>query len=530
MKKVYLSSFFGECDREVFALAIDYLRKNPDTVLSVEPRVYNITTDRAREAQNKVMTGEYTSYPQDIMFSPDYVYDIGIDLRALRNCKIEAEGAVLLIDGFMEPLCVAESENVEVSGFTILHKRKPYSKGRVVSAELSDGVYKSLIEFDDDCPVCENSPFSLRVLYYDTENEEPLLSDFQRVEFIDSHHIISYDKSCKEIKAGTEYYTCHTYHSRPAVMIENSKNITLENITVHNNCGMGFLGHRCENLTLKGCKVTPVDGDRMSTNTDSSHFTCCKGELNLFDCIFEYQGDDFTNIHGYYQKIHSKIADNTYLISDFTPTGIHAQVIDYPDVGDVMELCNIKNLEPLGKYRVLESYPMYEGEWYVKIVLERPLPDEYENLRLANVTRIPRVHISGCASLDHYARGIVLKARGALIENCYFRNVRETAITAYAEPFWGEGPSPSDIVIRGCRFEDCGWIGSQVSAILTSVPVHGEAYNAVKNVTAEDNIIITDRPHAMRFVNVCGVTVKNNEIKCQDTPVLFEKCEDFVIV
>lgn len=523
MKKVYLSSFFGECDREVFALAIDYLRKNPDTVLSVEPRVYNITTDRAREAQNKVMTGEYTSYPQDIMFSPDYVYDIGIDLSAIRDCKIEAEGAVLLIDGFMEPLCVAESENVEVSGFTILHKRKPYSKGRVVSAELSDGVYKSLIEFDNDCPVCEKSPFSLRVLYYDTENEEPLLSDFQRVEFTDTHHITSYDKSRKEIKAGMEYYTCHTYHSRPAVMIENSKNITLENITVNNNCGMGFLGHRCENLTLKGCKVTPVDGDRMSTNTDSSHFTCCKGELKLFDCIFEYQGDDFTNIHGYYQKIHSNIADNAYLISDLTPTGIHAQVIDYPDVGDTMELCNIKNLEPLGKYRVLESYPMYKGEWYVKIVLDHPLPDEWESLRLANVTRIPKVHISGCASLDHYARGIVLKARGALIENCYFRNVRETAITAYAEPFWGEGPSPSDIVIRGCRFEDCGWIGSQVSAILTSVPVHGEAYNAVKNVRVEDNIIKTDRPYSMRFVNADSVTVKNN--RC-DTETVFEKCSD----
>ena len=121
----------------------------------------------------------------------------------------------------------------------------------------------------------------------------------------------------------------------------------------------------------------------------------------------------------------------------------------------------------------------------------------------------------------------MLKARGALIENCYFRNVRETAITAYAEPFWGEGPSPSDVIIRGCRFEDCGWIGSAVSAVLSSVPVHKDAYNAVNNITVEDNIVVSDRPHAMRFVNVNGVEVRNNSCK---SPVVFEKCTEVTYV
>lgn len=526
MKTVNLSDFCGADDRELFALAIDHLRANPDTVLQVEPKVYNITTTNAQNAQRSVMNGDFTSNPQDVMFKPEYDYDIGLDFRGLSRCRIEAEGAVLLIDGFMEPVCIAESEDICVKGFTILHKRKPYSRGMVEDVEdMGGGLYKSLIAFDEDCPITENAPYSLRVLYYDGENEEPLLSDFDHLDYIDSYHAYSYDRFSAPPAKGMLYYTCHTYHSRPAVMIENSKNVTVCDLTVHNNCGMGFLGHRSENVTLDSCRVTPVSGDHVSTNTDASHFTSIKGELNLFNCIFEYHGDDFSNIHGYFQKILKRIGDATYLISDRTPTGIHAQVIDYPDVGDTMELCDLSTLTPLGHYTVTECKPLYEGKWQTLITLDRPLPENFEKLDLMDVTRIPKVCVRACSSLDHYARSLVIKARGVLVEDCYFRGVRETAITCYAEPFWGEGASPEDITIRSCRFENCCWIKDAPSAILASVPVHKNAYNAVKNVRIENNYIVTDNcTNAMRFCNVDGLYISGNTCICKGEPVLIESC------
>lgn len=527
MKNVSLNEFFANDDRELFAKAFEYLKENPGTCLLVPPRIYEISTPLSREAQKNVMDGSFTDDPQSVMFTPEYRYDIGLDMRGLKNCRIEAPGAILLIDGFMEPICVGESEDVYVSGFSILHKRKPYSKGKVLATKkLEDGSFKSLIEFDDDCPVTPDSPFSLRVLYYDDINEESLISDFKGVEFIDEHHVLSYDASTTDIKKGFEYYTCHTYHSRPAVMIEYSKNVILENIIVHNNCGMGFLGHRCENLTLRSCSVTPVDGDHMSTNTDSSHFTSIKGELNLFDCIFEYQGDDFSNIHGYYQKIRQVLSETECLVSDCTPTGIHAQVIDYPDVGDKMELTDLSTLKVIDTYTITECVPSYEGKWQVKLTLDHSLPEDAEGLCLMDITRIPKVHISGCSSLDHYARSLVIKSRDVLIENCYFRNVRETAITAYAEPFWGEGASPANITVRGCRFENCGYARGPVSAILACVPVHKNAETSIRSVTVENNYISTSCPHAMRFINVDDITVKGNTCKCTDEPVLFEKCNN----
>jgi hypothetical protein len=106
--------------------------------------------------------------------------------------------------------------------------------------------------------------------------------------------------------------------------------------------------------------------------------------------------------------------------------------------------------------------------------------------------------------------------------------VRETAITAYAEPYWGEGATPANVTVRGCRFENCGWARGPVSAFLASVPVHKNAANAVKNVTFENNFVTTDCPHAARFVNVDGVIARDNACKCTDTPILFEECTDII--
>ena len=147
MNTITLNDFFADCDRELFQKAIDHLKENPGTCLKVPPRTYEISTKKARDAQAGVMNGNFTDDPQSIMFRPEYDYDIGLDFKGLTDCTVDAEGATLLIDGFMEPVCVRACEGVTVSGFTILHKRKPYSKGTVVSAEaLSAGTYRSLIE------------------------------------------------------------------------------------------------------------------------------------------------------------------------------------------------------------------------------------------------------------------------------------------------------------------------------------------------------------------------------------------------
>ena len=166
MDKIYFSSFLkgNETDHTpAFEDAMAYLRENPGSTLVVEPGTYTITSELARETQRAVMAGEYGPNPQKVMFTPKFVYSRGISFAGQSGTTVEAYGVTLMVDGFMEPVSIRDCENVTVRGFTIDHKRKPYSWGKVVSCGEIDenGNRECVLELDEACPVYEKTPLRM---------------------------------------------------------------------------------------------------------------------------------------------------------------------------------------------------------------------------------------------------------------------------------------------------------------------------------------------------------------------------------
>lgn len=64
--------------------------------------------------------------PQDVMFSPDYEYSVGMDFHGHCGTTVIAEGLTFIIDGFMEPVSVSDCRDITLTGLTIDHKRKPF--------------------------------------------------------------------------------------------------------------------------------------------------------------------------------------------------------------------------------------------------------------------------------------------------------------------------------------------------------------------------------------------------------------------
>ena len=102
----------------------------------------------------------------------------------------------------------------------------------------------------------------------------------------------------------------------PAIHVLNSKDFSIENVTVHHAGGMGFIAERTENVKLESFNVRlPEGSQRMVTTTaDATHFVNCRGKVELANCLFENQLDDPSNIHGIYFPIHKVMADNKLLI------------------------------------------------------------------------------------------------------------------------------------------------------------------------------------------------------------------------
>ena len=533
-KIVNLTEFTAATDIETFAAAMNYLRANPGTTLIVPPGTYHITSDLAKNAMHSVMTGEWGRNPQRIMFHPKYEYTRGISFDGQQGTRVIAEDAVLMVEGFMEPVSLINCTDIEICGLTIDHLRKPYSRGTITNLQPADeeGNRACLIEFDGNCPIYEKTPLTLRYIFFDPNTGRNIYTGLHGYEFVDSHHLKAKLGNHPALHDGVLFYTVHSFHSRPAILIENAKNIRLTDVTIHSQPGMGIVGNRSEDVIITGLKVVPSEGHHMSTDTDATHFTSMKGLLRFENCVFDGQGDDFTNVHSYYQAIIERLPEegNTCVMQEKTPDGTHAQTLDYPDIGDTLELTNRKTLQTVGHYTVTDCVPLHD-EWKCQVTLDKPLPDDTEDLVFSDITRLPRVELVNCTATRHFARSILLKNRDALIENCTFRDIMGPAIVAAAEAWWYEGGCPANIVIRGNKIYNCAECWGEAGGIVVKADSDQAEGCSISNITIEDNYIECANGKPGIFVrNTDGVVIRNNVIKTTgETDILVKDCENVVL-
>lgn len=537
---IRIDDFRAENDTQTFANAMAYMRTHPGTTLVVAPGTYTITTTLARETQAMVMSGGFGENPEPVMFSPSFEYSKGISMEGQTGSTLIAYGVTLLVDGFMEPLSLENCADITVKGLTVDHKRKPFSKGIVTEVlfdeegpthtdkkEIPGSV---TVAFLPEYPINEKMPV-VRTCFFN-----PDICRFNMAAGIRGRAITGKQTmvlTCSDIRGitvGTEFYACHTYHSRPAIRIENASNISLEDVTIHSQPGMGIVGHRSENIVMKGLRVVPGPGEHFSTNTDATHFTSCKGNIRFEGCTFEGHGDDATNVHTYYHSITKKLSDTQYEIRLEAPTGTHSQTPDYPDKGDVLELTDAETLGVVSTYTVKEVIPHFE-EFYSEVEVDGTLPEVFDDYFFADITRLPRLEFIRCFVKNHFARSVLVKTRSVLIEGCTFIDADLCAVEVAAESWWKEGVCSADVMIRGNRIQylgekrNNGIRGS--SGITVTMDANLQQGTPHKGITIEDNLI--DCPgseHGIYISNAENVTVRRNRICCAGEPVRIEDCEN----
>lgn len=529
-EKIYLSSFDGADAVARFKAAADYMRQHPATTLVVEPDVYELTSELARDSMENVLSGAYGRDPQSTMFNPRFIYTKGIDLDGLTDCRVEAYGATFLIDGFMEPVSVTNCRNVEICGFTVEHKRKPYARGFVTEAGEIDenGNRVCIITLDKDSPVCEKTPF-LRSMAYDPATDRRIPLSEREARVLDAHHLRIRFGNAENIRIGMEYLNAHTYHSRPAILIEYSENIRVTDVTIHDQPGMGVVGNRSSDVFLTRLNVEPSCGHHYSTNTDATHFTSMTGKLRLENCRFSWQGDDLTNVHAYYHAIIARESPNVCLMQEKTPDGTHAQTLDYPDVGDTLELTDMNTLQTVDSFRVVACEPMPE-EWMSRVTLDHPLPECTEGLALSDVTRLPELEVIGCYSAHHYARGVLIKCRNARIEDNFFYDINGAGVVVAAESYWYEGVTPANVIIRRNRFEQCAVLHGEAAGVTVKADAPEPVGQSIRNIVIEDNIVYAPASdHAFYIRNADGVIVRRNCCTVKGEPTVTEKCVNVTV-
>lgn len=508
----------------VFQKAIDQLIEAGGGTLNVPKGTYHFQVDGARV----VTDGLYVSNNQD-----DFQKWVAMTLHGAKNITIEGNGSEFLFHHRMTAFHLEKSENITFRNFSIDYAQPIHTDSTLIERDETSFTVRFVpgVKYHID----EQGQFSFII---DGEHFDDWGSYVFEGETGRSKYQIaergSFPKlsKCKavELKPGTVKFEgsphpnivvgdriTHRHNNRNHVtfFIHQSKDTTLENITIHHACAMGVLGQRSENITIDRFRMEPKSGtEHISTAmADATHFSGCKGLIKVTNGHFQGMLDDAINVHGTSLRI-TKIPDRRTIVAKF----MHHQSKGFPiaSPGDEIRLIDNRTLLPLDAkfHRVAKAEPI--DVEHVRISFDADLPEDlHPNHAIENITWTPEVHFANNTVCNNRARGTLFNTpRKCLVENNLIRTAGSAILVAGDANGWFESGAVGEFgptIIRNNTFEDC----------LTNMFQFCRAV-----ISIDPEIPATSKTQAYHR----DVRIENNHFKVFDAPLVFAKSVDGITI
>ena len=221
--------------------------------------------------------------------------------------------------------------------------------------------------------------------------------------------------------------------------------IDLTNIWMHSAAGMAIYiagDSRAEDekavrhtIKLQNVSLIPKKGIRsgLSVNSDSVHIGAWKGKVEILDSKFIGGGDDGLNVRSNYREIIRLEENGNGKYTVMVSGGTHAEYkpTTYPPdgyyQGTKLLLIDRSNMMPYG-YAELETDLSKNCNDICKLHLnfkgfDQPNTKSIEVGDLLDIAIKPYVTVKNTLYKDLRARGINVKTRSLIVENCRFKNL-----------------------------------------------------------------------------------------------------------
>ncbi len=498
---------------------------------------------------------------------------VAIDIENQKNLIIDGGGSTFIMHGKIVPLSVIDSENITFKNFSwdfpcaatlemkVVQEGNFYTdfqlpqkaqweiKGKKFywfekSPFNGEDYWRNVPQKDSYCVVV-NDDVKKNISRYEMQFEPFFLC--RKIKKLSENRIrIHYFRKTPSIyKKGNIFELC-TSTKRDCVgsFFCESKDITMENISVHYMHGFGILTQMCENVSFISCNFTPLKGsDRNNTSfADLIHVSGAKGKIHIENCNFSNAHDDPINIHGTFTRVKKAVNEKTLLLEfvhnqqkGFKAFHKGDRVVFYSretfigfdgerefTVEDIIE--PLKNSNSVKEMLVTfsENIPLEltkEGKFVVE-----------------NITYTPEVYIGSCRFELIPTRGILCTTRKrTVIENNVFDGMTMASIYLSNDcNDWYESGAIHDMVIRNNEFfvRKAPHYKGVKSAIYIQpiVANESECHTMVhKNITIENNVFHLEHDNAVNAVFCENLVIRNNEIDILKTPTSDKKIQAFDI-
>jgi len=447
------------------------------------------------------------------------------DIMNINNLTIEGNGSELIGHDYATMFSFTECNNLTINNLIVDWDPLPFTQGKVVEVK------------DDYVDIEVVAPFTAQA----GRRTEALLGydmELQRMARRYTDHYQKGDEKTSEVirpgvmrlfigrhdrfagalpPVGRYIIVRHQVYGYQSFQFSRCANVQIENVNIYSNPGMGVVGRQSRDFFIRHLKVMirPGSGRWMSCTADATNFRGCRGSVVMENCLFEGMGDDATNVRsGSYTVVAERLDDRRLSISGGSRGGFPSE----PEIGDKLELSgDDKLLVPYATVTV-QSVNRNEKEKTLIVEFDDKLPERTKKGDIVgNASACPFLHIRGCTVIRNRARGLIIKNRGAIVEDCYFQDITASAIGMNTDiTTWWESIGSHDVIIRNNRFINCRFDPDVVRGVIECSTNPGSSEHAPagvhQRITIENNIIQGTNANAIKIGSADGVDIINNII------------------
>ncbi|OUS76003.1 hypothetical protein B1748_14415 [Paenibacillus sp. MY03] len=455
---------------------------------------------------------------------------IAFQLEEMEEFEWDGGFSQFVFHGLVQPFAFIRCRNLKIHRFTMDWEQPLFSIGVVSSADEMS----ALIDLQEG-HLDEGAVPVAALMNVDRYSPYPLIgsiesfSQVDRTEQPSPNRLRLHYENPQRLKPGMQLLLRHILNYRMGILLYECMFVEVQDVTLLYAPGMGIIGHRSEHLSFVRLTVKPGEGRILSTNTDATHFISCKGKIKFADCYFESMGDDAVNVHGFYLKVKKIVDDHTVeVFVDITP---QSEKLDFPDVGDHLEIVRSQTLEPYSTNEVAGIQLCPDGTLILQ--MSRPIPkDLAESDLIANLSRTASLSVKNCTVRNNRARAFLVQTRDVEIENCTFDHCTGTAIHVNCSIYWYESLNVDRVSIKNNQFLECaygaGTIG-KAEAMVVSVEAPEPVVGAHSHIQFIGNVIHGRNGLALRIESAKEVCIEENEFYSTSSIALFDHSYNVVM-
>lgn len=457
---------------------------------------------------------------------------VGLGLTGLTDATIEGNGSTLVFHGKCKIAAIKDCSNLTLRNFSADWEH-PFTIQATVREAASDhldlwldsalysykveqGLFYVLGDGWQLRPIADNSnlydPKTGEIIY--NTWDAPLGNIFCQKAIDMGNGIVRFMGNLPSKPQRGTIASIHTgrYTGLEGISINDSRDITLKNVSIFYAMNIGIRAQHSENITLdNACATANKEKQRVfSTVADNAHFNCCRGLITVKNCNPTGMGDDFLNVHG----------RNYPILKLYDPMTAEVKIQDavLKEDEEVWFLDkHSKQRTSKGTIKQIKGWSNNNGKYLsYTVAFTSPLPQGIgEGCMIESAKWVPDVVVENCSiGRTNRARGILVTTPGkVVIQNNRFATAGAAILIEGDDNKWFESGACRDVTIRNNMFDCC----------LTSGSKHGKP---IGWGTAVITISPNHFPQEGQKPYHSNINIVGNRFNMFDAPLLFARSVD----